>query len=262
MISTSCRDNKSTPAVPVVFIAPIEPPSPLLHPSHAHLHCCAIEVARSVYCRAFEFARSVYGHALEVTRSVYCRAFAAARSVIAAPSRLRTLIQVAPSRSRTQFIVLLSRLCTQFIVALSRSRTQFIITPSRPSAQFIAVPSRFVSVAPSHCALSSSSRHCGCTLKFIVTLLRLRVQLIVAHPPSSLHPLRSYLHCRARCRASILIIMPSCSLSRLSRDHLLVLLCTQLHCAIMRSISSLHCAPLCTLSIDSLNHSSSVQHFL
>jgi hypothetical protein len=45
--------------------------------------------------------------------------------------------------------------------------------------------------------------------------------------------------------------MPSCSLSRLSRDHLLALSGAQLHCAIMRSTSSLHCAPLRTLSIDS-----------
>ena len=201
MLSTSCRDNKSTPAVPVVSVAPIEPPSPLLRPSRAHLHFCAIEVARSVYCRAFEVARSVYCRALEVTRSVYCRAFAAARSVIAAPSRLRTLIQVAPSRSHTQFIVAPSRSRTQFIVAPSRSRTQFIVVPLRPSAQFIAAPS-------------------------------------------------SYLHCRARRRASILIIMPSCSLSRLSRDHLLALSCAQLHCAIMCSTSSLHWAPLRTLSID------------
>ena len=144
MLSTSCRDNKSTPAVPVVSVAPIEPPSPLLRPSRAHLHFCAIEVARSVYCRAFEVARSVYCRALEVTRSVYCRAFAAARSVIAAPSRLRTLIQVAPSRSHTQFIVAPSRSRTQFIVAPSRSRTQFIVVPLRPSAQFIAAPSSYL----------------------------------------------------------------------------------------------------------------------
>ncbi len=77
------------------------------------------------------------------------------------------------------------------------------------------------------------------------------VELIVVHPPSSLHPSLSYLHCRARRRASILIIMPSCSLSRLSCDHLLALSCAQLHCVIMHSTSSLHCAPLRTLSIDS-----------
>ncbi len=250
MLSTSGRDNKSAPPVPVFFVALVEPPSPLLRPSRAHLHCCAVEVARSVYCCAvevahsvnccaFEVARSVYCRAAKVARSVYCRAFAAARSVIAAPSRLRTLIQVAPSRSHAQFIV-----------APSRSRAQFIITPSRPRAQFIAAPSRFVSVAPSQCAPSSSSRRCGCALKFIVTLSRSRAQLIVAHPPSSLHPSRSYLHCRARHHASILIIMPSCSFLRLLWDHLLALSCAQLHCAIMCSTSSLHWAPLRTLSID------------
>ena len=246
MLSTSCRDNKSAPAVPVFFVAPVEPPSQLLHPLRAHLHCCAVEAARSVYCRAvevarsvncraFEVARSVYCRAVEVARSVYCRAFAAAHSFIAAPSRLRTLIQVAPSRSHAQFIVTPSRSCAQFI-----------ITPSRPRAQFIAAPSRFISDAPSHCALSSSSCHCSCPLKFIVTLSRLRAQLIVAHPSSSLHPSRSYLHCRVHRCVSILIIMPSCSLSRLSCDHLLALSCAQLHCAIMCSTSSLHCAPLRT----------------
>jgi len=232
--------------VPVFFVAPAEPPYPLLRPLRAHLHCCAVEAARSGYCRAvevarsfncraFEVTRSVYCRAVEVARSVYCRAFAAAHSFIAAPSMLRTLIQVTPLRPRAQFIV-----------TPSRSRAQFIITPSRPRAQFIAAPSRFVSIAPSHCALSSSFCRCSCALKFIVTLSRSRAQLIVVHPPSSLHPSRSYLHCRAHCRASILIIMPSCSLSCLSCDHLLALLCAQLHCAIMRSTSSLHCAPLCT----------------
>ena len=78
---------------PILIVAPVERPSLSPRRSHAQLHCCTIEVTRSVFI---------------------------------VPSRSRAqfivLIQVTPLRSRAQFIVVPSRWRAQFILAPLRSQ--------------------------------------------------------------------------------------------------------------------------------------------
>jgi len=201
---------------PIVIVVPVARPSSSLRRSSPHLHCCARRAPISIV------------------------------APVARPSSLlrrrgRTLSSLLRLRGRA--LSLLPRLCSR---ALSyRCAVKVAHSDSSRAVKVVrSVHCRAFEVTRSvyhHAVEATRSVYCRA------------VELIVAYPPSSLHPLRSYLHCRARRRASILIIMPSCSLSRLSCDHLLALSCAQLQCAIMGSTSSLHCAPLSplhTLSID------------
>ena len=192
---------------------------------HAHLYCHAVKVASSVSCtmRSRVVTHSVYCRAVEVVSSDTSRVVLSVHYCaieVAHPVSCPT-IEVVSSDSRRAIKVARSVHCP----------------PVRLHALF--------QVAPPRRTLSLSSCCRGCALKFILAPSRPRAQLIVAHPPSSLHPLCSYLHPHPR-RAFILIIVSSHSLLRPSRDRLLALSCAQLHCAIMRSTSSLHCAYLCT----------------
>ena len=199
---------------PIFIVAPVARPSSLSRRSSPHLHCCTRRAPISIVAPVARPSSLLHrrGHTLSSLLCLRGRALSLLPRLCSRALSYRCAIKVAHSDSSRAIKVTRSVHCCAFKVARSVYH---------------------------HAIEAARSVYCRA------------VELIVAHPPSSMHPSRSYLHCRAHRHATILIIMPSCTLSRLLCDHLLALSCAQLHCAIMRSTSSLHCTPLRTLSIDS-----------